>query len=200
MDTWALRGVILVALVVGVANMARAQSLGALIAPGPLSKAHRTLEGVGSCAKCHESGRKPTAARCLTCHEPIARRIASRTGVHRAVTECASCHAEHRGADADLRPIKEATFDHATEAGFPLEGAHGALAQKCSACHKTRSFLTARPVCAACHQDVHKAQLGLECARCHSARTPFKETRRTFDHDRTPFVLTGAHRTVDCAK
>jgi hypothetical protein len=47
---------------------------------------------------------------------------------------------------------------------------------------------------------VHKAQLGADCIRCHSAHTPFKATRRTFDHNRTSYVLTGAHRVVDCGK
>jgi hypothetical protein len=199
MRTLVVRGVLLGVLVTGVPAVAYAQ-IGAIVAPGPLSRAHAPLLGVGGCVKCHDPGRKPTVERCLVCHKPIAQRIARKTGVHRAVTECSSCHREHRGADVDLRRFDEATFDHAAETGFTLDGGHAATARKCSACHKQRSFLAARPACASCHTDTHKGQLGTDCARCHSTRTPFKETRKAFDHDRTPFLLTGAHRKVDCAK
>jgi hypothetical protein len=126
--------------------------------------------------------------------------MARKSGVHRAVTDCASCHAEHRGADADLRHIEAESFDHAAETGFKLEGRHAALAQKCADCHKTRSFLEVRATCGSCHADAHKGRLGADCTRCHAPQTPFKELRRTFDHNRTQFLLTGSHRTVDCQK
>jgi hypothetical protein len=195
-----LRSAMFVVIALGVAGVARAGQLSAIVAPGPLSKAHASLEGLASCAKCHEAGRKSTVERCLSCHKPVAQRIAKKTGVHRAVTECASCHAEHRGADVDLRRVDEQTFDHAAETGFALDGRHAELARKCSACHTTRSFLEVRTTCSPCHADTHKRRLGDDCIRCHSTRTPFKDTRRVFDHNRTPFVLTGAHRTVDCQK
>jgi len=54
---------------------ARAQ-LGALISPGRLSKAHADLEGISRCSACHERGERVTAAKCLTCHKPVADRIA----------------------------------------------------------------------------------------------------------------------------
>jgi hypothetical protein len=195
------RGALLVVIVLGAASGVRAGQLSAIVAPGPLSKAHASLEGVGSCAKCHDS-RGPSADRCLACHKPIAERIAKKTGVHRAVTDnCASCHAEHRGADADLRRLDEQTFNHPAETGYALEAAHAPLARKCAACHTKRSFLDVQGAnCSSCHNDVHKRKLGADCARCHSTRVPFKETRRAFDHNRTQFLLTGAHQRVDCQK
>src|SRR5262245_35786291 len=82
-----------------VAGAARAEAqLGSLLSPGPLSKAHTKLEGIGNCQKCHEQGRKVTAEKCLACHAPIADRISRRVGVHKAVKrDCVSCHAEHAG-------------------------------------------------------------------------------------------------------
>jgi len=179
---------------------ARAQ-LGAIVAPGPLSKAHASIEGVANCGKCHDAGQELSAAKCLKCHEPIAKRIANKTGVHRAVTDnCATCHAEHRGAGVELRRIDLRTFDHTVETGFALQGRHAPLVENCAACHKKRSFLEASTVCSACHKDTHTPSLGSDCTRCHTTRTPFKEARAEFDHTRALFTLTGAHRTVVCEK
>jgi len=171
------------------------------ISPGPLAKAHASLDGVGDCAKCHDAGHELSPEKCLSCHKPIAERMARKTGVHRDVTDnCRRCHVEHRGENADLRRIDPRTFDHAADTGFPIEHLHARLATTCAACHKTRSFLTARPSCATCHKDVHTPTLGADCARCHATDLAFKATRQRFDHDRAPFHLTGAHRQASCEK
>jgi hypothetical protein len=180
---------------------AGAQELGSLVSPGPLHRSHAKLEGLKNCEKCHEPGRRVTAARCLACHGPIAERIAAKKGVHRDVTDdCVSCHVEHAGDDAELRPIDTDGFDHAAETGFPLDGRHAAIARDCARCHKTRSFLTNRPECGSCHQDPHKGSLGGACATCHSTSVPFKEAAGSFDHSRAAFHLTGAHVRVACEK
>ena len=120
--------------------------IGQLLSPGPLSRAHASLEGADKCQKCHEPGRKVTPALCLSCHKPVAERIQAKRGVHRDVTgDCASCHVEHAGVDAELRPFDPASFDHAVETGFPLDGRHAAVAKNCARCHKTRSFLARDP-------------------------------------------------------
>ena len=191
--------VCLAAALVTVSSMAAAQ-VGALVSPGPLSKAHASLDGIANCQKCHEPGHQVTAARCLACHKPIAARISAKRGVHRDVTtECAGCHAEHAGRDAELRPFDTRAFDHA-KTGFTLDGRHGALARDCAKCHKTRSFLTLQPACASCHQDVHKGALGANCQSCHSTSNAFSAARQQFDHSKARFALVGAHRTVDCAR
>jgi len=75
--------------------------IGTLVSPGPLSRAHANLEGLANCQKCHTPGREVIASKCLSCHKPIADRIARKVGVHRTVTgDCNACHAEHRGPDA----------------------------------------------------------------------------------------------------
>ena len=181
------------------ARMAYAQ-LGALVSPGRLSKAHASLEGITNCLSCHTAGKGVSAAKCLTCHKPIAERIAQKKGVHRNVTtDCVSCHVEHAGTDAELRPFDTRTFNHATQTGFQLDGLHAPLAATCASCHKARSFLTTRPDCASCHADAHKGALGTRCATCHSTTVKFADSRRAFDHRRTAFPLTGAHASVTCA-
>jgi hypothetical protein len=192
-----------VAIVLCGAAAAHGEQLGTLISPGTLSKAHASLAGAANCTQCHEAGRRVSAPRCLSCHKPVADRIAARTGVHRAVTgACDTCHVEHAGADADLRRLDRAAFDHKAETGFPLDGRHAPIAKNCAACHKQRTFLDARPACASCHTDVHKGALGppSACVSCHTTAVAFKATRDTFDHAKARFALTGAHLQVACAK
>ena len=181
------------------ARTAHAQ-LGALVSPGKLSKAHASLEGIASCLSCHTAGKGVSASKCLTCHKPVAERIAQKKGVHRNVTtDCVSCHVEHAGLDAELRPFETRKFNHATETGFGLDGLHAPLAATCASCHKTRSFLGAKADCASCHADAHKEALGTRCATCHTTTVKFADSRRFFDHRRTAFPLTGAHTSVTCA-
>jgi len=180
------------------AGRAEAQ-LGALLSPGQLSKPHAELEGIANCQKCHEQGRKTTPEKCLTCHAPVADRIARRVGVHRDVkADCAVCHSEHAGIDGELRPFDVRKFDHAAGAGFPLTGKHAPVATQCAACHKVRSFLTLKSSCASCHTDVHKGTLGRTCTSCHSTQTAFKDLSGQFDHTKARFNLLGAHKTVAC--
>jgi hypothetical protein len=174
--------------------------LGALVSPGRLSRAHASLEGITNCLSCHSAGRGVAADKCLTCHTPVAERIAKKKGVHKAVTtDCVTCHVEHAGVDAELRPFNVQRFNHATDTGFPLDGLHAPLATNCAACHKTRSFLAASPSCASCHTDAHKGSLGASCATCHSTTVRFAESRTKFDHSRTAFPLVGGHASIACA-
>ena len=171
------------------------------IAPGPLARAHAALEGVANCSKCHEAGQELSPAKCLTCHKPVADRIARKVGVHRAVTgDCNACHVEHRGADAELRQIDTQRFNHAVETGFAIENKHAKIAANCTACHKKRSFLDVRPACSSCHKDVHKGALGADCTKCHSTEVVFKDARTAFNHSRAAFQLTGSHQRVACEK
>jgi hypothetical protein len=186
------------AIAVGVAHPADAQ-LGSLLSPGRLTRPHTELEGMANCTECHERGRGVSATRCLSCHKPVADRIARRVGIHRNVTnDCVQCHVEHSGLDGELRPFNLATFDHARDANYPLDGEHAAVAAKCESCHTTRSFLTAKTTCVSCHEDVHKGDLGTACDTCHTTKTPFAAASKTFDHGTTRFALTGAHRSATC--
>jgi hypothetical protein len=131
----------------------------------------------------------------------VADRIAAHRGVHRDVrSDCATCHAEHAGVDAELRPFDTRRFNHLAETGFALSGKHEPLARDCAKCHKTRSFLTAQPACTACHADTHRGSLGPNCTSCHSTAVAVAGARQQFDHSRAKFLLVGAHRTVECAR
>ena len=163
--------------------------------PGPLSKAHEAI--ADTCEACHDEPGKVTARNCLGCHQPIAERMAQKRGVHRDVTgDCESCHVEHQGPDADLRPLDRSAFDHAAETGFPLDGQHAALREACARCHTTRSFLELSPSCARCHQDPHGGQMDQPCAACHTP-AGFRTPNRAF-HKSTVFPLEGRHLAVPC--
>lgn len=193
-----------------------APPLPAQISPGPLSAPHASLEGSASCLKCHEAGRGVSASRCLDCHTALRQRIASRKGLHArpGFQKCETCHNEHHGKKFELvfwGKAGQAAFDH-RQTGFHLVGAHAA--QGCRTCHRpaflksapqlqagraqpSRTFLGLSPACLSCHRDEHRGQLGTTgCLNCH---TMASWEKRTFDHAKTSFPLTGQHQSVACA-
>lgn len=201
--------------VVGLASAAAAQG----VSPGPLAKAHASLEGVDSCIKCHSGGDAISASRCLGCHRALGARIAANAGYHATTgSDCSSCHPDHRGVGAAL--VKwpggdRDRFDHKL-AAYELVGGHAKV--KCRDCHKPAlhsgavaglltaeetpvTFLALGTTCAGCHADVHKPSLGTDCQRCHDAKA--WRTARTsagFDHGKTRYPLAGAHAKVECTK
>ena len=169
------------------AGRAEAQ-LGALLSPGKLAKPHAELEGISNCTKCHEQGRKTTPEKCLTCHAPVADRMARRIGVHRDVkADCVACHSEHAGVDGELRPFDCGSSTTQRAPASRSTGKHAPVATQCAACHKVRSFLTLTSSCTSCHTDVHKGTLGRNCTSCHSTQTAFKDLSGQFDHTKARF-------------
>ena len=191
----------------------------AQISPGPLSRAHQSINGVTECSNCHElSTGKPTF-QCLSCHGEIAWRIAARKGLHATYMikpgsslECASCHPEHNGEDFILTNWNVKTFDH-EKTGYKLEGKHSGLG--CSRCHAPehvsekerlsikvkdlrKTFLGVSPECTNCHQDQHSGRLGADCLQCHNFSQWKEIDVRTFDHSVTRYPLTGLHVKVPC--
>jgi hypothetical protein len=198
------------------AGLARAQ-----FSPGPLSKAHSSLNGPAHCTACHAIGAGTTKFKCLGCHTEIRSRLAERRGLHATLVKqigdqsaCVRCHSEHNGEvfvpirwDVDLDQ-----FDH-RQTGYPLEGAHHGLA--CQKCHTPeripaserskirmkdmrRTYLGLTPACLTCHADEHRGQLSADCQRCHG----FVKWKPAggFDHAKAKFRLTGAHERVVCSK
>ncbi len=98
-----------------------------------------------------------------------------------------------------MRPFDQARFNHAVDAGYALVGKHAAATALCASCHKGRSFLKASTACVTCHEDKHKGALPGSCERCHSIDVTFASASKNFDHSRTAYALTGAHRTAKCA-
>lgn len=194
--------------------------LRAQLSPGPLARAHTSLEGTTNCVKCHALNRAPMATACLSCHTDVQRLVAAKRGYHARLTSaqrgnCASCHPDHAGADFDLIDWGSGgrnRFDH-KQAGWALEGKHAAA--KCESCHATKyrtdpvatvskrktgtPWIGLPTSCASCHRtdDVHKGELKGSCASCHDAKAWSPAPR--FDHDSARYRLTGKHVDVKCA-
>jgi hypothetical protein len=191
-----------------------------LISPGKLSRPHAALDGVGNCTACHELGKRGVdEARCLKCHEPLARRIAAKEGLHATYMgkACAECHKEHFGLEFAVLRFDSTHFDH-KQTGYPLVMAHDTAS--CRSCHRpdyvtvpeAREYATKNGVlgktylgldrhCVSCHveDDPHVGQFKAKgCDECHNEAT-WKEVPR-FSHQRTKYPLTGAHQNVACAK
>lgn len=171
-----------------------------LVMPGKLIEAHAKLES--QCTNCHSPfSQKGQIGLCLACHKDIAADIDNKKSMHGlrkdvAAKECRTCHAEHRGREADLLQLDAATFNHA-DTNFPLAGRH--VAVTCESCHKTgKKFRAAPAACVDCHRSVepHNGQLGRDCASCHNPKN-WSEIRG-FDHGKTKFALTGRHTDVAC--
>ncbi len=194
----------------------------AQISPGPLAKAHQTLNGPTNCTKCHDLARGPSQLKCLECHTEIRDRIVNKRGLHATFVgtnptgqECAKCHSDHNGVNFALvrwDPPNRDSFDH-NKTGFVLEGKHAGVA--CEKCHKAeniptagragiqvkdlnRTYLGLSRNCVSCHTDEHRGQVGTDCARCHTLagwKPAFK-----FNHAASKYPLTGAHEKLDCVK
>ena len=171
----------------------------------PLREKHAELE----CAKCHTPAGRATVFRiklsgCIGCHQDVHRnQFAGAPYFNR----CERCH--------NQSTFHSAAFDLARhqQTRFALTGAH--LAVACNDCHKPAakgrndSFHFDSLSCTTCHADPHKGQFAARmsvvdargkpsgCEACHSTKTWTDVSR--FDHSSTGFVLTGAHRGVDCA-
>jgi hypothetical protein len=188
---------------------------GQLVSPGRLSAPH---EGIRTCTQCHELRQPGIApARCLSCHEPLAKRITTGIGYHARLRgrDCAQCHKDHLGREATLVRLDRASFRH-DSTGYSLRGAHATVS--CRSCHN-QSMLSAPDVRAYAvkHNVVQRTYLGLgtSCADCHRSDSPHDTVLNqrecsdchdesawnppTFSHERTAYPLTGAHRSVKCA-
>ncbi|HEV2489094.1 MAG TPA: hypothetical protein VGT03_04745 [Candidatus Acidoferrales bacterium] len=193
----------------------------AQISPGPLAKAHSSLEGATHCTDCHAISFGSSQYKCLDCHKEIRERIAEHRGLHSSYLpkgatgkDCVTCHSDHNGVDFNLihwEPSIQA-FDH-SKTSYPLTGGHAGL--KCEQCHNAqnipanerssivvkdlnRTFLGLSQDCNTCHADEHHGQLGLNCASCHTEASWKPATK--FNHATTKYPLTGAHVNVACAK
>ena len=106
--------------------------------------------------------------------------------------DCQQCHASTEW--------NAARFNH-DASGFPLTGAHRAVA--CDQCHTNNQFTGAPVACVACHLADYNgttapahatAGYSTDCAACHGTRS----WNANFDHSKTAFPLTGAHKALVC--
>lgn len=201
-----LKCLLLVSAFISFTNFSFAQ-----ISPGELSNAHKSLEGMSNCTKCHVLGEKVNNSKCLDCHKAVQNLISSGRGYHSSSSvkgqNCWSCHGEHYGRGFKLINFDENKFDH-NKAGYTLEGSHKDL--DCSKCHQAKfisssdlkkrkkTYLGLENFCSACHEDSHQKTLGTDCKKCHDTNK-FKPAKN-FDHNNFKYKLTGSHIKVDCVK
>ena len=205
-----------------IAVVLRCVPVAAQISPGPLARAHQSLNGSSNCISCHKlSAGKPTF-KCLECHTEIATRMAAHRGLHATYSQepgssqgCVRCHSDHNGEDFPIVKWDPKSFDH-KQTGYLLEGKHAGLA--CNKCHSAdhvaagdrpaikvkdlnKTFLGVPQACATCHKDPHQGRLGANCQQCHNF-IDWKaiSTIKQFDHSKTRYPLTGLHAQVTCEK
>ncbi len=187
-------------------------SLSAQISPGELTTAHKSLEGISNCTKCHILGEKVDNQKCLDCHNEINELINLNKGYHSSTEikneDCFKCHGEHFGRDFTLIRFNENKFDHSLTT-FPLIGKHVNI--KCEECHQSKfiqsselkkkksTFLGLENKCQSCHDDFHQGEFkDRECSSCHNSE--MWRPALGFNHTETNFKLTGAHEIVNCEK
>jgi hypothetical protein len=195
------------------------------ISPGPLVRAHQNLNGTENCIKCHEVSTKSPTFRCVECHREIADELQQNKGLHAtfprsgpAGAACVKCHSDHNGENFQMLhwdPTPNG-FDH-SKTGYVLDGKHASVG--CRTCHSSqhisataralpaskdlnRTWMGLSPACTNCHEDKHKGRFGPNCLQCHST-AGWKDAKidaEHFDHSKTSYPLTGAHREVACEK
>jgi hypothetical protein len=202
------------------ARQVRAQ----FFSPGPLAKAHASLDtkGLSQCGSCHDQGETRFAGRCLACHTELGPELNQGEGLHghmaaEVLNQCQSCHPDHRGRDFSMITFGGSVkgFDH-KRTGWPLRGHHAQTS--CESCHTSHqlvepsivkmlaaqpgrtTFLGLAKRCDSCHFDEHRGQLGKDCQKCHGDTALFWKTALgAFDHQKTDFPLRGKHKPVPCA-
>jgi hypothetical protein len=175
----------------------------------PLDGKHAAV----GCDKCHTPAGKDTQykvkfAACADCHkDEHDKQFAAAPYLNR----CEDCHT--------VKDFHRSTFSIAKhqKTHFVLAGAHVAVA--CAECHKAGTggrtdkvlpFHFQDTGCASCHADPHKGEFKDRmaakkadgtpqgCEACHGTRSWVDING--FDHSKTKFALTGAHRVVVCGE
>ncbi len=164
----------------------------------PLIGAHSAL----TCDSCHKGAATGQFAglstACVSCHSSDFAKTTNPNHTAAGFPQtCEQCH--------DTTSWLNATFDHSKTA-FPLTGAHTTV--QCAQCHTTSNFAATPTACVGCHlADFRKttnpnhitAGFPQTCEQCHNTTTWFNVSiGANFDHSRTAFPLTGAHKTVAC--
>jgi hypothetical protein len=149
---------------------------------------HKSVE----CARCHSDMKfAGTSEHCTACH----------TDVHKSElgSNCVRCHSYQSWKIPDMIQRHQSTR-------FPLFGKHATLS--CQDCHTgvtSNQYLGTPVICIGCHRsdftgttNPNHASAGFStnCTDCHSAAA--FTWGASFDHNLTPFPLTGAHRAVAC--
>jgi hypothetical protein len=154
----------------------------------PLLGAHATT---ATCQSCHNGNYNNIPNQCVGCHlDSYNNSLNPKHSPAGISTACQTCH----NSTAWIPSL----FNHAAT-GFALAGVHATI--QCSSCHiGTTSGLNS--LCVTCHLlNYNSAANHLSqnypttCELCHNTSD---WSQSTFNHQTTPFPLTGAHTTVTC--
>jgi hypothetical protein len=131
----------------------------ALVAPGPLSPAHRMLEG--KCQSCHTPLKGVEAKNCLACHGGNDFGDLQSARFHAVAKNCTGCHVEHDGGRSIVK------MDHALLMQHRLWAAEMAIKKGAKA--TSRDPLRSLN-CQSCHsnRDPHQGLFTQSCSTCHS--------------------------------
>jgi hypothetical protein len=164
----------------------------------PLTNSHMVPPRV--CTDCHVNNNyNITVTTCISCHQNDYNNAKSPVPHTGFPTTCEQCH--------DTIVWTDGKFDH-SQTGFPLTGSHMVPPRACTDCHINNNYNLNSTLCITCHQtDFQNATTPVPhtgfpttCELCHDT---IKWTDATFNHNNTPFPLTGSHMVppracVDC--
>ena len=176
-----------------------AQTIESLVMPGDVVLDHADIES--ECSSCHLPFRRSAQrALCLDCHELVAIDIELHLGYHgkseeASADECASCHTDHEGRNADIVGLNEAEFDHAFT-DFELLGHH--TEAECVDCHApSEKHRDVSDDCSFCHAEdkPHEQNPAELCTDCHN-ESEWVDVH--FNHDSTDYELIGKHAETAC--
>jgi nitrate/TMAO reductase-like tetraheme cytochrome c subunit len=157
-----------------------------------LEDKHQTVP----CKSCHKTASLTDPvkhASCLDCHADYHKGQFTKLGV---TPDCSSCHSIKGFTGFSY------TIEQHNASTFPLQGAHQAT--PCFACHKKTEKWNFKEIgirCSDCHTDIHDTYIDKKyypesaCNNCHS-ETSWSQIN--FDHAKTDFALTGAHKNKTC--
>ena len=164
-----------------------------LYANWALTGAHATV----TCAQCHTNNNYATlTTACYGCHQADFTGTTNPPHVASGFpTDCTICHSTTNWTSS--------TFNHSTTS-FPLTGFHATM--QCVQCHTSATTYNGSlpTACYGCHTADYNgttnpshsaAGFPTTCDTCH---TTTSWAGATFNHNNTPFPLTGAHTTVSC--
>jgi len=159
------------------------------------------------CGLCHAPLETTQADLCVRCHTNVMQQVADESGTHARiaqVSECRSCHPDHKGRDFDPTAAAFNLFDHG-RTHFTLtwhQVDYDLAPMTCGNCHsQENAFALETGVCRDCHAEhdpdfmaEHLQTVGNECVTCHDG----SGNLANFDHNTTRFPLQGQHAQIQC--
>jgi hypothetical protein len=143
------------------------------------------------CSDCHINNNYTlNSTLCYSCHQQDYISATSPVPHTGFPTTCESCH--------DTVLWTDGKFNHSAT-GFPLTGSHTVPPRQCTDCHVNNNYALNSMLCYSCHQKdytgttnpAHSAAgFPTQCELCHDTVV---WTDSIFNHNNTPFPLTGSH-------